>query len=130
MPAPKFNFIPEHQLGSSADSAGFTVRLAKTGVLIISKFNAEIYKLANAPVMFFADIEKKAIGFKIMTGKNLDSSDVVRILKPVLKTGTIQTSIKKLLKSIGELVPEKSKTFDVKEYESPLIDGKIYYIEF
>ena len=131
MPLSKFNFIPAHQIGSSADSAGYQVRLSKTGLIIFSKFTTDVYRLSGKRVLLYGDKANKTIGWKIVEGNtSMPELNQTRLLTPVKASGTIQLSVVKLMKQLGIPLPTESKKFDVKEYESPLISGTIYYIQF
>jgi hypothetical protein len=128
MPLPKFNFIPEKQLGSDYE-ATFNVSLTKAGMIYFSPQNVMIYDMDGAFIKLYGDTEKKAIAWKIIKGStSLTDLDSARKMSAHGKIKSIVVSVKKILSKLG-IKNVEAKKYEVKTYESSLLEDKLYYIE-
>ena len=129
MPQPKFNFIPEKQLGSTAE-ATFNVTLTKSGNLYFSPFNVLIYEMDGSFIKLYGDTEKKAIAWKLIKGTTtLPELDKSRKIKAAGKGKFAVVSVRRILSKLGIEQLKEAKTYEVNTYESSLLEDKLYYIQ-
>lgn len=128
MKIPKFNFVPVRQLNSEAQAVTqFNVSIGKSGSMLFKEEDVDIYDIENKFISFFADTEKRAIGWKFIEGST--SLDELSDCKQYKKNtnGNITVGITKLLK----LFTDEKKSYykiPVQKYTSTLHEGDIYYI--
>jgi hypothetical protein len=98
-------------------------------MLLFRKDDIKIYDLANKYVRFFADVEKKAIGWSVCEGKTaLENLNDARVVNPN-KVGCALFGITKLLKHLGFEKGVVFKDLEVKLYKSPLIENDVWYVK-
>ncbi len=128
MPAPKFDFVPEHQLGKTLEDSTYRVTITKAGCLFFSANDVHIYDLDGKYIRLYADVTKQTIGWSILEDKtSLDDLNDSRLLKRN-KGGVCLLGITKIL---NILKVDKGKVFqklEVKKYISPLQSYPVYYI--
>lgn len=135
---PKFNFVPEKQLikniEGSYEVSLYVKDIKRSGkdelekfvLLCFSKTTTNIYDLDGKFIRFYADKEKKTIGWSILEkAEGLAQLEGVRQIKA--SSQGIRLGIAKLIKVIGVKV-ESRKKIEVKKYESSLQSHPIYYI--
>ncbi len=129
MPAIKFDFVPERQIGKEQAESGYRVTIFKSGVLAFGGHVLDVYELDGKYLRLFADVEKKAIGWSVIEGKtSFDEIDDARILKRN-SSGVAILGITKLLKKLGVEKGQLMPNLEVKKYKSALNSYDIYYIE-
>lgn len=128
MPAPKFSFVPERQIGKDSDET-YKVSIFKNSALRFPSEIVRVYELKDKYVRLFADLEKKAIGWQIVEGKtDLDTLSDARLMT-VRKAGIVVLGIGKLLNKLGFEKGVAFSNLEVKKYKSVLDDRDIWYIE-
>ncbi len=137
---PKFNFVPEKQLLQSIDPTYKVTIYAKkmidkdtgevsfTNNLIFTKPVVDVFELKDKFIRFYADKEKKTVGWSILEkAEGLIELEGVRQIKVNAK-GIVLFGIGKLLKSVNLTLKENRKNLIVKTYKSSLQSHDIYYI--
>lgn len=128
MRSPKFTFIPENQMNPSEPLA-YKVSISGKGMLYFSKDVLETYELANKLVRLYADVEKKVIGWRVITEEgSLEALKDLRRLT-VNPSGSCQLSIQALIKTLSPMMVLPRKGIDVKKYSAAHLEEDIYYIE-
>lgn len=130
MKTPKFNFVPERQLGEVEANSPFRVSIYKAGTLVFPTDAVDIYELDTKFIRLFADKEKRSIGWSILEGgTNLEElNDARKLVKTA--NGNIIVSIRKLLNKIGiEDFEDGWKNLNVSIYKSSLHTNDIYHVE-
>ncbi len=133
MPAPKFNFIPERQINEVGSGNGCW-RVS----LLNSKASPTIYfpkdmvyalDMDGKHFQIFADVEKKAIGWREVKGKTeLETVKNSRKFTKNKASGVVLIGIGKILKALNYDLKESISNILVNRYESPLVIGEISYI--
>lgn len=129
MPTPKFSFIPEGQLGEKPKGHGtWQVSLLAAGTLYFPKDMVKILEMSGKYFKFFADVEKRAIGWVQIEGDTkLEELNLARLATPNFQNGAIIFAVRKILKVLGYPMGNKIK-LEVKTYKSPLIPQDIRYV--
>lgn len=131
MRPPTFNFVPQRQL-KVADNTPVTYRVSITSnyCLYFGKDVVDQEGIGGKYISFFADQEKKVLGWKIIEGDTtfLELNDAKEMKMNV--NGAIIISIKKLLSLAGIKNDVPIKNIPVSVYKSAYLgDNKVYYID-
>lgn len=130
MPAPKFNFVPERQLGREVEDKGFIASISKKGILMFSSSVTHIYELDGKYIKLYGDIEKKIVGWSMIKGNTtLSDVDNARLLRKNIRSGIVLVSIQRLLSSLGIEKGKAFKNLVVKKHIAPMYADEIYYIQ-
>lgn len=130
MKAPKFNFVPERQLGGNDQQiTAFTASIYTNGQIVFKSDYIRIYELDNKYVRVFCDLEKRAIGWSVIEGKTeLDELGDARLLKQDIN-GAAKLSVKKILSRLGYKELKTSiLDLEIKTYKSMMHAGEIFYV--
>lgn len=130
MPTPKFNFVPERQLGETPSADGnwyVTLMVSKVSPAIYfpSEF-VKVFEMAHKYYRIYADIEKKSIAWTEVT-EGLEEMNDSRQMNPNVKTGACILAIGKILKSMSYTPKEKVK-LKVYTYTNALIAKPMQYV--
>lgn len=129
MPAPKFNFVPERQIGKESSYGSYRVSIFKNGTIYFKEDVINVYELDGKYMKLFADVDKKIIGWSIIENKtDLSELNEARLMKKNVN-GVITITIGKLLKKLGIDKKESFPNLEVKRYKSPLLAHDIFYVE-
>lgn len=124
----KFNFVPERQVGKQSN-ANYRVSIYPNHCLIFPAEVVRVYELDGKFARFYADLEKKVIGWSILEGEtSLENLSDARKLSKNKQSGAIAVSLKKLLSSLDIKIDPSFKRLDVSSYSSPLNAHEIHYI--
>ena len=125
----KFSFIPENQIHPINSGYSYTITLMKNGSLYFPKEVLHIYDLEGRFIKFYADKEKKSIGWKLFDKETeLEGLKKIRKIKKN-SLGSYTPMIKKLLDYIGYEVKSTVSKIEVKTYKSSYFEGEIFYIQ-
>ena len=124
---PKFNFIPETQIGRKNLNHELAISITKAGNLFFTPLIIASYDIENKFIKFFADKEKKIIAWKVLNEKEPKELKGYRQVKKNYASYSIM-SIKKLLKYL-DIDPKTTnlKQKPIKKYIS-VLEGEFYYI--
>ncbi len=134
MRQPKFAFVPERQLGGDpqATAGGYRVSIKKNGVIYFPTDVVKTYELEGKYIKFFADVQKKAIGWTVVEGDQKGGfSDLtgVRVMKRASpKSGQVVLAVGKMLKSMGVEKGVEFPNLQVRTYKDSLIEGDVWYV--
>lgn len=133
MKPPKFNFIPEKQIGNKLDGGGcwkVNVLASQTNPLIYFPTDmVHALEMDGKYYQIFADIEKRAIGWReIKDETTLETINGARKINKNKQTGAVLLGVGKLMKALKYELKESVKGLEVKVYSSPLIKESINYI--
>ncbi len=130
MPTPKFNFIPERQLGEIQSGNGYWTAsiLASNNALYLSADMVDALEMDGKYYRIFADTEKKAIGWLETKGPDLNSLNDARQARMNKQSGAVLFGVGKILKALNYDLKETIKGLRVNVYKSPLVDGDISYV--
>ncbi len=130
MPAPKFNFVPEKQLGRDPGEGTYKVTLTKAGTLYFSPMVVNVYELDGKFMTLYGDVEKKCIAWKIISeDTTLPELHDSRQLKKNSAQGNVIVSVQKIIKKLGIPKLTEAKTYEVEIYKSAMLEDKLYYIQ-
>lgn len=133
MKSPSFNFVPEKQLRDVPTGNGFwkvTILYKPMGSAIYFP-NEMVYALEmdGKYLQVFADIEKKSIGWSIISDETtLETINGARKLNKNKQSGAILVGVGKILKSLNYPITKTVKGLQVKTYVSPLVKESISYV--
>lgn len=133
MKTPKFNFIPERQLGEVTTGNGHwsvTIIASKASPAIyFPKDMARILEMDGKYIKVFADTEKKAIGWRLIQDETtLPELNNARKITANKVSGAVILGIGRILKTLNYDLKEKIKGLLVQTYSSPLIKDDISYV--
>ena len=127
----KYNFIPEHQIGTEgAVSNGFAVTITKGMCIYFNPFDISMYDLDGKFIKVFADMQNKTLSWKEVTGGDISVLENVRQLKVSKLNGNILVGISRILKRMGitkEMLPFKN--VPVTRYSESLSEGEFNVID-
>lgn len=130
MPAPKFSFVPERQVGDEpSEGAGYRVAIRKNGIIYFPADVVRIYDLEGKYVKLYADTQKKAIAWTVFDkGEPADMEDV-RLMKRVSpKSQVVVLGIGRLLKRMGFDKGVEFPVLNVRKHIDPLVKGDMWYV--
>lgn len=133
MPIPKFNFISEKQIGDKPDgNSCWRVSLhasKSTPSLYFPSDMVHALEMDGKYFQLFADLEKKAIGWRVIEGQTeLESISNARLANRNKQSGAILFGIGRLIKALNYEVTKSIPGLEVKTYMSPLLKGDISYV--
>lgn len=124
----KFNFIPEGQLRMKSADTEYRVNINTNSMLYFPREVVEVWDLDKKFFKFFADTEKRTIGWSTFDQGTLVDLEKSRKLT-ISKTGVGVISIQKCLTAIGLLeIKEPIRGLLVKTYNSSYLHGEVQYI--
>lgn len=126
----KFNFIPENQLKELSNGNDLWISISTSGQLYFNREVIQHYELKDKYFKLYADETKRAIGWKLFKEGELGDLKGLRKLSYYEKVGKGTIMVTKILAKIDKDWKKKKFTrLPIKEYTSPLFEGKMYYIE-
>jgi len=131
MATPKFNFVPERQLGELPTGDGlWKITCLKTNsALYFPTDMVHALEMDGKFYQFFADTEKKAIGWReVKEETTLEVMKDCRKLSVNKTSGAIIVSVGRILKKLNYTLENTLKDLVVQNYTSPLVKGTISYI--
>lgn len=133
MPSPKFNFVSERLLGEKTSGNGswkVSILASKASPAIYFPSDmVSILEMDGKYFKFFADLEKKAIGWVEVKGKtNLDEINGSRLARKNKVSGAILFGIGRILKALQYDLKSTISGIEVKTYVSPLVSGEVNYV--
>lgn len=142
-PQPKFNFVPEKQLLRSTDPTYRVTIYSKNKIdkktgekslvnnLVFTKEVVNVYELGGKFIRFYADKEKRTIGWSILGEHEAGPLEEIEGTKKVKvnSAGIALFGIGRLLKSVNITLTDNRKGLIVSTYRSSLHSHPIYYIK-
>jgi len=129
MPRPsKFNFTPVMNQAHCAKTNKAFVTISNKGNIIFNRACIEQYNLANKYIRFYTDVEKKVLGWQIVTTvhdfKEIKDKKYRQIKQTTWHTSTL--SIKNILQQVG-IEGKAFYKLKINEYVDTIYN-KIYYV--
>jgi hypothetical protein len=131
MPAPKFSFVPEHQIEKSNAKKDyfFYCSIVSNGQLMFCREYIEVYELHEKFIELYIDKDKRTIGWRFIEGNSsFEEISKSRQLKKTPK-GIIRVSVSKLLKHLGWQKGESYLRLPIEIYKSQTMVGEIFYVK-
>ncbi len=128
---PKFNFVPEKQLGASNVGSGYwKLSILKSNTtMYFPKDMASALEMDGKYYRLFADKEKKSIGWSEVKGKiDLENLNDARLAKSNKNSGAVLFGIGKILQYLDYELKDSIKNLEVKTHISPLMKDPVQYI--
>ncbi len=133
MASPKFNFIPERQLGEHLENGGcWRVSLLLTGnstMLYFPKEMVEVLEMDGKYFRMYADVSKNVIGWTEVKGDtSLEILSDARLAKKNKHSGALLFSVSKIIKNLNYTQNESLKGLEVNIYRSAMIKEPVSYV--
>lgn len=125
-----FTFISETLLTRKSSDPEFRVSINSSGMLYFPREVVSVYDLKDKYFKFYADIQKKAIGWTYFENGQFDDMKKLKKLFIHPKNGAGLVSVKKLLSAIGlKQLNGSFSDLPVKKYkEQGLLNEEYHYV--